>query len=850
MGVWSRLLDRFNKKQVTSFAYSSGNDIPEWTPKDYEKYAKETYLKNVIAYRCIDEMAKSVASVPWGLFEKTEKGKKKVRIYENDYLELIERPNPEESFAYLMVKWTAFLMMAGNSFLNKICPLTGINKDIPKELYILRPDRMTILKSNGFLNGFEYKVDQRIKKWLLNPITRQSDVLQFKTFNPIDDWWGASVTESVAREIDISNEQTEWNKKLLENEGRPGMIITIEGKLSPKSFENMERNLKTKFGGSENARRTMLLEGAKGTKIEPYGWSPVDLDFIEGGREISRKICNGYNVPPQLVGIPGDNKYCLPAKTLISTDKGPKKIIDINVMDNVYTLSEKGEIVLKRVLNQVCNGTKKIYEIKTKDRTLRATANHPILIRRDKKVKAPMINMRYSEELDYYFEYVAVDKLKIKDVVVELRELPEKLENTYMYYENKQLTIEDMEFLGFYVGNGCIAYKKRIVNGKEERIPSYIHLGVLQSDSHANKYAELGSLFSNRDPVWSSYKRSCNESYYVSFGSRKACDKLIELGFEGNSHTKRVPSWVFELPREYKLSFLRGIVDSDGSIDKQGRVSLFLCNENLIKDIWHLCISCGIHVGNIRKHNYALCPVKSKFVKGTAYIFMISRAEDVQKIGTHNEIYRKRIEQNLGKIYKSCLLASNTRSSIDKIKSLANVKNICYARILSIKELEEEKIYDITVEDNHNFIADGVFVHNSNYSEALLHFYQNPVLFYLNLYKGEVNNWIFPKKSKLYYNYILDDVPALAPLRKTLWDRAQKSNFLTLNEKRTMVGYDERDGFDVALFPSNMIPVDQLLTSTEDIEKEEEKKLQISIQKLIDKGYSEEEAQRYLGVIE
>jgi len=446
MGIWSTIKNTFNKKQTATFAFSSGNDIAEWTPKDYEKYAAETYLKNVIAYRCIDEMAKSVASVPWGVYEKTEKGKKKVRVYESDYLELIERPNPEESFTFLMLKWTAFLMMAGNSFLNRIKPLSGPSKDIPKELYILRPDRMTILKSNGFLSGFEYTVDQRKKTWKIDPITRQCDVLQFKTFNPIDDWWGAAVTESVAREVDISNEQTEWNKKLMENEGRPGMIFTVEGKLSPKSFEMMERSLKEKFSGSANAGRNILIEGAK-AKVEPYGWSPVDLDFIEGGREVARKICNGYNVPPQLVGIPGDNKY-------------------------------------------------------------------------------------------------------------------------------------------------------------------------------------------------------------------------------------------------------------------------------------------------------------------------------------------------------------------------------------------------------------------SNYESALLHFYQNPVLFYLNFYKNEINNWIYPRGSKLYYDYVLDNVPALAPLRTTLWDRAQKSNFLTLNEKRTMVGYDEKDGFDVALFPGNMVPVDQLIGNIDDVEKEEEKRLNEALKRLKDKGFSEEEAYEYLGLKE
>jgi len=308
MGLMGGIRGLLNRKRAVSFAFSSGYDNAEWTPKDYEKYAKETYLKNVIAYRCIDEVAKSTASVPWGLFRKKKSGKSE-RIYEHDIVELIERPNPDESFEFLLLKWQAFLLMAGNSFLERLSPITGPNKDIPKEFHILRPDRMKILKSEGHLAGFKYTVDNRETSWYVDPVTRQCDVLQFKTFNPIDDWWGASVTESVAREIDTGNEQVEWNKKLMENEGRPGMIITVTGKLSPKAFEHLEKTLRDKYGGSSGAGKNLILEGDKGTKAEPYGWSPMDLDFIEGGREIARRTCNGYNVPPQLVGVPGDSKF-------------------------------------------------------------------------------------------------------------------------------------------------------------------------------------------------------------------------------------------------------------------------------------------------------------------------------------------------------------------------------------------------------------------------------------------------------------------------------------------------------------------------------------------------------------
>ena len=38
------------------------------TPKDYKRFAKEGYAENVIAFRAVNEVARSAASVPWGIF--------------------------------------------------------------------------------------------------------------------------------------------------------------------------------------------------------------------------------------------------------------------------------------------------------------------------------------------------------------------------------------------------------------------------------------------------------------------------------------------------------------------------------------------------------------------------------------------------------------------------------------------------------------------------------------------------------------------------------------------------------------------------------------------------------------
>ena len=50
--------------------FNSGSPI--FTPRNYEKLAEEGYIKNVIAYRCIKEIAVNISCINWILFDNDE----------------------------------------------------------------------------------------------------------------------------------------------------------------------------------------------------------------------------------------------------------------------------------------------------------------------------------------------------------------------------------------------------------------------------------------------------------------------------------------------------------------------------------------------------------------------------------------------------------------------------------------------------------------------------------------------------------------------------------------------------------------------------------------------------------
>jgi len=308
--MWNPFKRLGRKESRTTSVIVRGTGGAIWTPNDYENFAKETYLKNVIAYRCISMIARSVASVPWYIYSEGEDGKI-TEVPNHPFYRVLERANPDESWSFFVLKSIAYLVMSGNCFLEKVGPVTGPNRGKAREIYSLRPDRMTILTDpmRGRISGYKYTVGVRSTEWERDLITGACDILQIKDFNPVNDFWGASATESAAREIDTSNEATNWNKKLLENEGRPGMLFIVKGMLTDAQYDRLEKKLKEDYGGAANAGKSLIIDGDQGADVKPYGYSPSDLEFTEGGRELARRIAFAYGVPPMLVGIPGDNTY-------------------------------------------------------------------------------------------------------------------------------------------------------------------------------------------------------------------------------------------------------------------------------------------------------------------------------------------------------------------------------------------------------------------------------------------------------------------------------------------------------------------------------------------------------------
>jgi HK97 family phage portal protein len=134
-------------------------------------------------------------------------------------------------------------------------------------------------------------------------------VRHLKLFNPLNDWYGMSPIEAGSYAIDQNNESMSWMQALLQNSARPSGALTVKdgGTLSDENFNRLKAQIEEQYSGSSNAGRPMLLEG--GLDWQQMGLSPTDMGIIEAKFSSARDVALAFGVPPQLLGIPGDNTY-------------------------------------------------------------------------------------------------------------------------------------------------------------------------------------------------------------------------------------------------------------------------------------------------------------------------------------------------------------------------------------------------------------------------------------------------------------------------------------------------------------------------------------------------------------
>lgn len=273
----------------------------------YEDLAEEGYMKNSIVYRCVNEIAKGASAVPFMV-----KAGDQV-LDSHPIVTLLSRPNPLQSHSEFFNSTFGFLLLSGNAYILKV----GSEVGAPKELHLLRPDRMVVKGgANPIPERYDYVLNGRVQaSYPIDERNGFSDVKHIKLWNPLDDYYGLSPMSAAALEVDQHNMAGKHNINLLSNGARPsGAVIFkpqddagISVNLSESQRQQLLTDLNNRFSGTANAGRPLLLEGDFDWK--EMGLSPKDMDFLNLKHMSATDIAMCFGVPSQLVGVPDAQTY-------------------------------------------------------------------------------------------------------------------------------------------------------------------------------------------------------------------------------------------------------------------------------------------------------------------------------------------------------------------------------------------------------------------------------------------------------------------------------------------------------------------------------------------------------------
>ncbi len=282
---------RYDKVGDSRSALVSYRPVGTFSSTSYDDLAEVGYKKNVIVYRCVQLISRALASVDWTLQDGDE------TLREHEILDLMNKPNAKQYKTTFIEEAVSYLLLSGN------CYVMAKRDDAgkPTSLYLLRPDRVTIIPGGGeFPLAYQYQTATKKRLFEVNQETGECDILHIKLFNPLDDWYGMSPVEVAMGSINQHNSIAQQNTSFLQNGGRPSGALMYKSSIDPQKRSELKDNLRNLYEGGRNAGKILLLEG--NFEWKEMGLSPKDLDFISGKELAAKEIALAFGVPNILVG--------------------------------------------------------------------------------------------------------------------------------------------------------------------------------------------------------------------------------------------------------------------------------------------------------------------------------------------------------------------------------------------------------------------------------------------------------------------------------------------------------------------------------------------------------------------
>lgn len=421
---------------------------------------------------------------------------------------------------------------------------------------------------------------------------------------------------------------------------------------------------------------------------------------------------------------------CFEGNTLVDTLEGPKPIKDVEIGDLVVT--HLGNVKKVSQIHKNPVGNRQVYELNIRKTTpLKVTGNHKLWTldkQGDTKWKSvedlengdfigiPNYNgsiknmtIDVEEELLKIYEINGrFDKReKISDeIIVEQDTVHIESSWTHNNLNNggKEVRVTSKNqkikrfinidekfcrFLGIWYGDGHICTRK---NKDGITVPTGIGITSSKDNTELIKFCtEIKEYFGIEPSMHSMINQNTHQILYNSKILGLIFENLYGKGFKG----KKLFKEIYQFDTKLVVSFIEGLISSDGCVTDKGNIILTMANQNLIHQIYTLC----------RIHNFDIsAPIKA----------FRSKLATTDPYGI-NLTSMRHLFKNIYKTY--------TDDRIKNLSTITNVRNqfspkehngftfVPYHKKHKIS-LEDDYVYTLGVEDDHSYSIGGIIAQN------------------------------------------------------------------------------------------------------------------------------------------
>ena len=287
MGWFKNLINKTESQRKLE-EFIRGEDIDSGAPTLSGVYVNEENSMTVSGvFACVRLLSEDVASLPFGIYKRLERGKEKADRHPLYYL-IHDSPNDNmTAFAFKECMMTNLLLW-GNAYAQIIRDRYGN----VLSLHPLRSSRVAVSKDENGEQIYKYTND----KGVTFTLTREQ---MFHVSGISYDGITGLSPIGVAREaVGLAKATEIYGNKFFANGARPGGVLEHPGTI--KDPEKVRKSWETVYKGANNAHKIAVLE--EGMKYHDIGLPQKDAQFLETRQFQLNEICRIFRVPPHLVG--------------------------------------------------------------------------------------------------------------------------------------------------------------------------------------------------------------------------------------------------------------------------------------------------------------------------------------------------------------------------------------------------------------------------------------------------------------------------------------------------------------------------------------------------------------------